>query len=443
VITPELVSRLSLAASGEVGVVEAELESTGEGLDELARELLVGRVVDEELGRVNLERLRAGESVVGDEERRLARALVLAELYGLRGRIGALFRDDSWDELNINSGSTAWISFGDGRKVLVTPALFAGDEEARDWFKTTARRGSDIGEFEFSALKPRLSMQMPDGSRLHALWGGRGSGGLGPHPVGSIRRQRVMRYRLGDLRLGSAEVEACLVAMVKAKRTFLVTGDTGSGKTTTARSLAHEADFHERIVTLESIPELFLEDFPERHGDVVALEARAANVEGEGAHSLADLVEDTLRMHPDRIWMGEILGPTEAPALLNALAGGHRGSCATLHGTSARGSLLRLQSLCLQADLSAEAANSLIASSVDFVVHLGCDKVVERGGEVVRYRRYVAEVVEVFGYDGGQIQVNEVFAPGPDGRARPAYAMEAGNAAALAAHGYQHQANFG
>jgi pilus assembly protein CpaF len=445
VLAPDLVGRLSLAASEAVGAVEAELESSGERLDEVSRELLVSNAVDEELARVNTDRLRSGGAVVDDEDRRLAQTLVWAELYGSRGRIGALLQDLSWDELNINSAAVAWLSYGDGRKVLLDPPLFADDDELLAWLKTTARRGSDIGEFEFSAASPRLSMQLTDGSRLHALYGGRGSGGLGPHPIACIRRHRVLEKMLDQLALGSPKVVACMRAIVRAKRTVLVTGDTGSGKTTTARALAHELPYHVRIATLESTRELFLEEFPELHGDVVVLEARSANVEGEGAHTQADLVEDTLRIHPSRIWMGEILGPAESTSLLNALSGGHRGSCATLHATSAAGELFRLQTLCEQPphNLTPAATNSLIASSIDFVIHLGVDEIEEDRGRVVRFVRYVSEIIAITGYDGEQVTHDVVFEPGPDGRAVPARAMNTETHQALKAHGYDHRAVIG
>jgi Flp pilus assembly CpaF family ATPase len=306
------------------------------------------------------------------------------------------------------------------------------------WLQATARRGSSVGEFTFDAAHPRLAMQLADDSRLYALWGGQSQGGLSPHPVISIRRHRLLGWTLDELidhGLGSSTVGDFLRAAVRAKRTIIISGGTGTGKTTCARALAHELDPAERIITVELTRELFLDAFPDRHHDVVSLEARAANTEGQGRVTLAELVEHTLRLHPSRIWLGEILGPADVTAFLNALSGGHRGSCATLHANAATAVPARIQSLALQAPerLSVEATNALIASSVDFIVHL--DMVTHPGGRV---ERYVSEVLEVAGLDTTRVLYNQVFAPDGDGRAIPAGPMTPANTTAFAAHGYDH-----
>lgn len=433
-----LVARLSAAASAAVSAAETEADVAGEMLDDFHRELLASRAVDTELGVVNAERLRAGLPPVGETDRRWALSVVLGDLFRVRGRIGLLLADDSWDELNINSPDRALLTYADGRKELIDPPLFDDEVAVLAWLQTTARRGSDVGEFTFDAAHPCLAMQLGDVNRLYALWGGKAQAGLSPTPIISIRRHRLLRHRLDDLiesGLCTPEVGRFLKAAVKAKRTLIISGGTGTGKTTCARALAHEADPDERIITVELTRELFLEAFPDAHHDVVALETRAANTEGEGHVSLADLVSHTLRLHPDRIWLGEILGPADVTAFLNALSGGHRGSCATLHANAAAAVPVRLQSLCLQSPqrLTVDATNALIASSVDFIVHL--NMTAAPGG---RISRYVEEIIEIAGLDGNRVLYNQVFTPGPDGRATPAGPMTPANTHALTAVGYDH-----
>jgi Flp pilus assembly CpaF family ATPase len=284
-------------------------------------------------------------------------------------------------------------------------------------------------------------MTLPDGTRLKAIWGGHGQNGLAPHPVACLRRQggkrRFTLEELLDRGLGSKMVGSALAAIVRARRTLLISGTTFAGKTTLSRALGLAAGGGsglDRIIQLESTGELGL---GEGNLDVVELQARAANVEGRGEVTLADLVEDTLQMKPDRIWLGEIKGPADAAALLNALSNGHRGSVATMHANSAEDAPSRLIALCGQppAEWSSHVAARVIKTSIDFIVHLELDRASGQPD-----RRYVSTILEVEGVDGDQVQCNTIFAPGDDGRAEPADAMSTANARALAATGYHHRA---
>ena len=143
----------------------------------------------------------------------------------------------------------------------------------------------------------------------------------------------------------------------------------------------------------------------------MAMQAREPNVEGEGEVTQADLVRWALRMSPDRVLVGEIRGAEVIP-MCNAMSQGNDGSMATLHASSSKGAFSRLATYAVQAPerLPLEATNLMVANAVDFVVHLGTD---------LRDRRVISSVREVVDAEGVQISSNEVYRPGPDGRAVP------------------------
>jgi Flp pilus assembly CpaF family ATPase len=175
--------------------------------------------------------------------------------------------------------------------------------------------------------------------------------------------------------------------------------------------MATDIPSSERLITIEDSLELGLDRYPELHPDVVALEAREANIEGQGEITLAELVRWALRMSPDRVIVGEARGD-EVLALLNAMSQGSDGSMATLHASSSRGAFSKLATYAAQAPerLSLEATNLLVANAVDFVVHL----VQDQAG-----RRYVSSIREVIDADGPLVVSNEVFRPGAHRRAVP------------------------
>jgi Flp pilus assembly CpaF family ATPase len=157
--------------------------------------------------------------------------------------------------------------------------------------------------------------------------------------------------------------------------------------------------------------ELGLDRYPDLHPDVVALEAREPNLEGQGGVSLAELVRWALRMSPDRVIVGEARGE-EVLALLNAMSQGTDGSMTTLHASSSRGAFSKLATYAIQAPerLPLEATNLLVANAVDFVIFLAQD---------VDGSRFVSSVREVVDAEGPMVVSNEVFRPGPDRRAVP------------------------
>jgi Flp pilus assembly CpaF family ATPase len=221
----------------------------------------------------------------------------------------------------------------------------------------------------------------------------------------------------------TGELAAFLTAVVRARRNVMIAGETDAGKTTLLRALVNEIDAAERICTVENSLELGLRAHPELHPDVVELEASPANSEGVGAVSMATLVRRTLRMNPDRVIVGEVLGP-EVVTMLNAMSQGNDGSLSTIHARTPRGVFDRIATYARQAEerLDLDATHQLIAGgeggtgALDFVVFLRKTRAGVDADAGAAVRRYVSTVLEVNGFDG-RVQASEIFGPGVDGRA--------------------------
>jgi pilus assembly protein CpaF len=370
-----------------------------------ADEQALGRqLITEALERRANQALRDRRSMLSEpEEDEVARATFDA-LFRLN-RLQRLLDDPSIENINANGADQVWVRYADGRREQVEP-IAASDEELEEMLRTAAAR-TGIGERRFDRGSPRLSLQLPDGSRLFALMA------VSARPCVSIRRHRYLRVTADDLmKLGTLDLalrEFVRAAML-ARKSCIICGGTGAGKTTLLRAMAADIPSSERLVTIEDSLELGLDRFPELHPDVVALEAREPNLEGEGGVSLAELVRWALRMSPDRVIVGETRGE-EVLALLNAMSQGTDGSMATLHASSSRGAFSKLAAYAVQAPerLPLEATNLLVANAVHFVIHL------TQNGD----RRYVASVREVIDAEGPMVTSNEIFRPGPDGRAVP------------------------
>ena len=208
---------------------------------------------------------------------------------------------------------------------------------------------------------------------------------------------------------------------------IMLVGLQGAGKTTMLRALASEIPPSERIVTIESEMELGLERFEDLHPDCVALEAREANVEGVGEVTAADLVRMSLRMNPDRVIVGEVRGDEVIP-MLNAMSQGNDGSMCTVHADSSATVFNKMALYAMQSPerLPLEATCQLAAAAVDLVVFIAKS----------RHGRWVSSVRQVVGVEGSQVITNELFRPGPDGRAVPGVPIPHDLGEELAAHGW-------
>ena len=312
------------------------------------------------------EGTQPGEMPIGEaaDERQLAQS-VLDALFGMGG-LQSLIDDPDIENIDINGCDQVWVTYADGSKQLMPP-IADSDDDLIDLVRAAAARFG-LSERRFDLARPELDLRLPDGSRLSALMA------VVSRPAISIRRHRYSDLSLADLtRLGTLDdhLASLLAAAVRARKNIVVSGAMNSGKTTLLRALAAEIPPRERIVTIEQAFELGLDADIRRHPDMVALEARPANVEGEGLISVADLVRRALRMNADRVIVGEVLGDEVLP-MLNAMSQGRSGSMCTIHADSSAGVFRRIASYAVQAPerLPLEASNLLIAGAVHFIVHL-------------------------------------------------------------------------
>ena len=321
-------------------------------------------------------------------------------------RLQRLLDDPMVENVNANGFDNVWVRYADGRREQVEP-IASSDTELIDLLRMAASR-LGIGERRFDLGSPRLTLQLPDGSRLFAVMA------VAARPCLSIRCHRYMKVTPDDLvALGTLDValREFLGAVMRARKSCIICGGTASGKTTLLRAMAADIPAWERLITIEDSLELGLDRYPDLHPDVVALEAREPNVEGEGEITLAELVRWALRMSPDRVIVGESRGE-EVLSLLNAMSQGTDGSMTTLHASSSKGAFSKLATYAAQAPerLPLEATNLLVANAVQFVIHLA---------QHSNGSRFVSSIREVVDAEGPLVISNEVFRPGPDRRAIP------------------------
>jgi pilus assembly protein CpaF len=305
------------------------------------------------------EALRATGRPVGD-------AAVLAVHEALRrdvvgaGPLETLLRLPDVTDVLVNGPEAVYVDRGAGLERV--DVAFADDEAVR----RLAQRLAASGGRRLDDATPHVDVRLRDGTRFHAVLAPLAR----PGTVLSLRVPHRRVLSLDDL-LASAmltEPGARLLRTLIARRlAFLVSGGTGTGKTTLLDSLLSVVPPGERLVLVEDASEL-----RPAHPHVVGLEARPPNLEGAGEITLRTLVRQALRMRPDRLVVGEVRG-AEVVELMAALNTGHEGGCGTLHANSARDVPARVEALALAAGLGREAAHSQFLAGVDAVLHLGRD----------------------------------------------------------------------
>ncbi|MEU8351635.1 ATPase, T2SS/T4P/T4SS family [Streptomyces sp. NPDC048845] len=389
--------------------------------DESARRVTVGRLLAEELGTQRRLALAQGSPIVDAwVEEKVAQAVKDA-LFGT-GSLERLLADATLENICVNGCDVVWVKDATGTWRREAPVA-ASDAELVELVRAMAS-GTEGEERRFDRGMPRLNLQLPDGSRLFAVMAVCGRISL------TIRRHRFPAASLDELvRLGvcDSRLAALLQAMVRARKNIVIGGGTNVGKTTVLRAFAHEIPPTERLVTIEDTFELGLDADPAAHPNVVAMQAREPNIEGQGGIDQAELVRWGLRMSPDRVIVGEIRGAEVIP-MCNAMSQGNDGSLSTIHASTSRGVFTKLASYAAQSPerLSLEATNLMVAAAVHFVVHLGWD---------TAGRRVIDSVREVIDADGTQIVSNEIYRPGPEGRAVPATPLRPETLGDLAAAG--------
>lgn len=241
---------------------------------------------------------------------------------------------------------------------------------------------------------PIVDARLEDGSRVHVV--------LPPialkGPTVTIRKfpEPITMAKL--IQLGSLTEDAALFleSLVKASYNIFISGGTNSGKTTFLNALSQYIPKRERIITIEDSAELQIREVE----NLVSLETRNANAEGEGAVSISDLIKASLRMSPNRIIVGEVRGK-ECLDMLNAMNTGHDGSISTGHGNTSKDMLRRMETMVLQgADLPLSSIRNMIASAIEIMVHLGRTK---------DHKRRVLEISEVTGVENGEIQLKTLY----------------------------------
>jgi pilus assembly protein CpaF len=317
-------------------------------------------------------------------------AQVLAALETLRsellgaGPLEALLHEPGVTDVLVNGPREIWVDRGGG--LVLSDVRFTDDREIR---RLAVRLAAGAGRRLDDAV-PCADIRLPDGVRLHAV--------LPPvSPRGAHLSFRIPRQRAFSLdEMVDGETMPSLAAdllrdVVSSRASFLVTGGTGTGKTTLLSTLLGCVDPRERIVIVEDSGELRPD-----HPHVVRLEARSANIEGVGAIELRSLVRHALRMRPDRLVVGEVRG-AECVDLLAALNVGHDGGAGTLHANSVADVPARIEALCTAAGLTREAAHSQLAAGVQVVVQLArrADgrRVLDSIGVVVRRSDGLVEVL--------------------------------------------------
>jgi pilus assembly protein CpaF len=273
------------------------------------------------------------------------------------GPLDALLADPSVTDVLVNAPDEVWVE-RDGQ-LMRSSVTFPDDEAVR---RLAVGLATATGR-RLDSAAPFVDARLPDGTRLHAV--------LYPVAVDgtclSLRRPRTRPFTFADLvHAGTLApgMAATLAAVVDARLATVVTGATGSGKTTMLAAILGTVPTRERIVLVEDTSEILLD-----RAGVVRLEARPPNVEGAGRIDLRDLVRQALRMRPDRLVVGEVRGP-EILDLLVAFNTGHTGGLSTVHANTASELPSRLEALAALAGLDRPALHSLLAAALDVVVHL-------------------------------------------------------------------------
>jgi pilus assembly protein CpaF len=374
----ELKTRVHHACIAKLGPELFTAESTGD----LSERVL--RAVTEQLA---LDRT----PLTRDERRQLVREIT-DDILGY-GPLEPFLRDDSVTEIMVNGGERIYIERAG--KIELSDSTFVDDAHLlRIIDKIVSQVGRRVDE-----ASPMVDARLPDGSRVNAIIPPLALRG----PTLTIRKFSRDPYTMDDLiNFGSLTAKSAhfLAACVQGKLNVLVSGGTGTGKTTTLNALSAYIPGDERIITIEDAAELQLQQ-----DHVITLEARPPNIEGQGEVKIRELVRNALRMRPDRIIVGEVRGP-ETLDMLQAMNTGHEGSLTTIHANSPRDALARLETLVLTAgvELPLRAIREQVASAFDLLIQIT---------RLVDGSRRISHVTEVLRMESDVITLQDIFLAKP------------------------------
>ena len=352
-------------------------------LDSMSRQQIeaeVGDIVYEELAKQN--------HALNNNERKALVSDVLDELLGL-GPVEPLLKDPTITDILINGPSQVFVErYG----VLEPTAVSFKDEKhlIRIIQKIVSAVGRRIDE-----SAPMVDARLADGSRVNAIVPPLAIDGASMS-IRKFAKVPISMDRLIEIGSVPAAVAEVLKAVVKARRNVLISGGTGSGKTTMLNALSAYIDGRERIVTIEDSAELQLQQ-----NHVVRLETRPPNIEGRGEIGQRDLVKNALRMRPDRIIVGEVRAG-EAFDMLQAMNTGHDGSMTTVHANTPRDALSRVEQMIGMSgiDIPARSSRAQIASALHVVIQIG---------RLSDGRRRLLSLSELTGMEGDVVTMQEIF----------------------------------
>ena len=301
-----------------------------------------------------------------------------------------LIEDDSITEIMVNG--TEEIFYEKGGRIFRSDRHFISEERLNDVIQQI------VGEANryVNEMSPIVDARLGDGSRVNVVLKPVAVNGpimtIRKFPAEAITMRQLVR--MGSLTEEAAEFIKCLVA---AKYNIFVSGGTGAGKTTFLNAMSDYIPKDERIITIEDNAELQIQGV----SNLVRLEARNPNVEGEGAVTIRDLIRSALRMRPDRIIVGEVRGEETVDMISSAMLNGHSGSMSTGHANNPTDMLHRLETMMMMGiDLPLNAIQRQIASALDIIIHLG--RLRDRS-------RHVLQIEEVLGYSEGRIQTKTLY----------------------------------
>ena len=342
--------------------------------------------------RAVTEQLALDRTPLTREERRQITREIADDILGY-GPLEPFLRDDTVTEVMVNAHDRIFIE-REGKLERTKTAFVDNAHLLRIIDKIVSQVGRRIDE-----SSPMVDARLPDGSRVNAIIPPLSLRG----PTLTIRKFARDPYTMDDLiNFGSLSAKAAhfLSACVKGKLNVLISGGTGTGKTTMLNALSAFVPDDERIVTIEDAAELQLQ---QEH--VITLESRPANIEGKGEVRIRELVRNALRMRPDRIIVGEVRGP-ETLDMLQAMNTGHEGSLTTVHANSPRDALSRIETLVLTAglDLPLRAIREQTASAFDLLVQIT---------RLVDGSRKITHVTEVLRMESDIITLQDIFIAKP------------------------------
>jgi len=357
-------------------------------IDELGNESLDEDFSEDDIKDAIDKMLQEEEILLTRQERELIAKETLAEIKGF-GPIDSLLNDDDISEVMVNNAKQIYVERKG--KLEKAPVQFRDDTHVmRIIEKIVSPLGRRIDE-----SSPMVDARLPDGSRVNAIIPPLAVKG----PSITIRKFSKDPYQISDLiRFGTLNEQMArfLEAAVNGRLNIVVSGGTGSGKTTTLNVLSSFIPDDERIVTIEDAAELQL-----RQEHVITLETRPPNIEGKGAVTMRELVKNSLRMRPDRVVVGEVRSG-EALDMLQAMNTGHDGSLTTGHANTPRDMLSRLETMVLMSgmDLPVRAIREQISSAIDLIV---------QQSRLKDGSRKITHITEVLGMEGDIITMQDIF----------------------------------